>query len=281
MSNQSEQCAPNQLWYPGLHLDDEYPVPTDAELEAAWSAYRPDEKAHALQGVYGVYSEPTTKIKAIASIDLCEVVRDTVGGFDEATGTHVYGKRNLYTRGTWFDGGEKGMDYERSVVVSVIQVLMSEGHIQSDPHAGAMAAFLRNWRKQGIYTVANTSTLPGCEIGTINNTLARDLAGSFDALVLPRNHDGLGPITKAGALAILAEEASIDISDMPLIHIDDADHHIAGFQNHFESSPRMQLFVPRHRDNGSTPVDMHCKTPLEAFIRADQHFASEGVVHAR
>jgi hypothetical protein len=280
MSNIAEQCGPNQLWVPGMHLDEEYPVPTSEELAAAWSNYNTDTPARALTGVYGVYTPPTQAVTAIASVDLCEVLRQSAVAMDIASGVSI-GSRSSYHENTWYDPKFVGEEYKMALVTSTLQVVMSEGLVEPVEHGTAIAAFLRNWRRQGIYCVANTSTLPGCERGTIKNTLERDYKGCFDALVLPRNYDGRGSVTKASALALLASEAAINTTDMPMVHIDDTPHHVNSFIEHHGPDARLQMFIPRHNDNHHAPIEMQCDTPLEAFIRADQYFANEGVTHAR
>lgn len=273
------QCAPDELWYPGLHLDAEYPVPTDAELTALWETYEPAAPAHTTREVYGVYSEPKNDVRAVASVDLCEVVRDSGMGLDEVVGM-LPQRRSAYSRGSWFEitDTQTSVDYERSVVVSGIRAIMHSGLVRPVEHIEAIGSFLRNWRAQGVYVVANTSTLPGCETGTIQHTFARDLPGCFDALVLPRNHDGKGSITKARALGMLASEAGIELAAVPFVHIDDAPHHIQGFQDLHSTHATMRLFAPEHEDNHTIADDIRCDTPLEAFIGADRHFRERGIV---
>lgn len=266
----------NPLWYPGLNLDIDYPIASDEELVEAWEAYS-DKPAVAVQGAYGVYNLIDSPVQAVASVDLCEVVRDTVVGLDKLIGGQQI-RRSNYSEGAWYEALSRGKDYEASVVVSVVQVMMNEGLVEPVEEIDMIARHLKNWRANGIYCIANTSTLPGCELGTIKHTLERDLPGCFDALVLPRNHDGQGKITKAGALSLLASEAKIDLLNVPRVHIDDNSHHVLGFQQH---DAGVEVFVPRHGSNGDTPPSAHCTTPLEAFSRATQYFVNQGVINAR
>jgi hypothetical protein len=271
----SKQCLPGELWYPGLHLDDEYTVPDDTELRYLWKNYTDKKVVHTTNQVYGVYSEPE-RVTAVASIDLCEVVRDTAVGLDQVTGSTL-GRRSRYSEKTWFDKKLVGNDYEKSVVISAVRAIMDSGLIEPVKDISAIRAILQKWRAVGVYCVANTSTLPGCERGTITHTLQRDLLGCFDGLVLPRNHDGSGAVSKAAALSIVAEEAHIPLATLPLIHIDDAAHHILGFENCYQSQPRAKLFAPLHSDNQTIAAEYGCLSPLAAFQQADVHFQEHGV----
>jgi hypothetical protein len=270
------QCQPDQLWYPGLHLDDEYPILTSQELEALWVEYDPDASPQALHEVYGVFTTPHKNVKAIASIDLCEVVRDTAVGLDSVTGLTL-GRRSAYYPKTWFDRSVTGSDYEASVIISAVRALMHAGLVQPVEHIGAIRSILCNWRAQGVYCIANTSTLPGCESGTIIHTLGRDLRGGFDALVLPRNYDGTGTITKARALEMVSEQAGLALDSVPFVHIDDAPHHVEGFLNHYTTNERLRLFSPKNATNDAINADLLCESPLDSFLKANAYFRQLGI----
>lgn len=273
----ANQCKPGELWYPGLHLDAEYQVPSNEELTVLWQDYAGTENVRATKDVYGVYEVPSGEISAVASVDLCEVVRDTVVSLDKATG--LSGKRRgVYSKDTWFDPTKVGGEYEYSVVVSVIRAVMDSGLVEPVEDITDIKSILLQWRSHGVFVVANTSTLPGCEKGTIIHTLGRDLAGCFDGLVLPRNYDGNGSVTKAEALRVVTDEAGIDLDNMPFVHIDDMAHHIAGFQANYKEHPRIKLFTPLHADNHFVSAELHCNSPLEAFRKADAYFSSQGVI---
>jgi hypothetical protein len=255
-------------------LDEEYPVPSNEELCELWTTYQPGKQALPLERVYGVHNPPASPPRGIASIDLCEVIRDTAVALDMATGVSL-GRRHIYSTDTWFDKSERGKDYETSVVVSIIRAAMDEGLVRPVDDIQAIRRIIEDWHQQGIYCVANTSTLPGCERGTIAHTLARDLSGCFDALVLPRNHDGTGTVTKATALDLLAEQAGLDVDSLPMVHIDDAPHHIADFQTYYSNSSRLKLFSPVNATNSHILSDMHCTSPLQAFERANEYLMAE------
>ena len=259
LRNNREQAPPEGLWLPGMHLDEEYHTPDDAELETLWEAYNPDGTAEACTDVYGVFTR-RDGIRAVASVDLCEVVRDTVLGLDEATG--VYPKRrSTYGTGTWYREDVSDPNYQESVIVSAIRALMGKGLVRPVEHIDAIATMLRNWRAQGVYVVANTSTLPGCERGTIQHTLAEYLPGCFDALVLPRNHTGTGSMTKARALEAITTQAGIPLLDMPFVHIDDALRHVNSFRAQYGRHADIGLFVPLHADNKTTEPGVNQPSP--------------------
>lgn len=272
MSETSDQAT--SLWMPGQHLDDEYPTPTDEELCDLWQNYTGTE-SYPLTNIYGVFSKPD-EVRAVASIDLCEIVRETSISMHLSLGQE--GPDRGYSIGRWFSAEIAGEEIESSVVTNVIRVLLANNHIQPVAGIGRIRSILLNWRTQGVYTVANTSTLPGCERSTIGHTLGSNLPRCFDALLLPRNHDGKGKLTKAGALLVLAAEAGLPLHDIPLVHIDDTWHHIASFQSTFTEHGQSRFLMPYvfvSHPNGELEQP---QTPLEAFEAADEHFREQGVI---
>jgi len=164
------------------------------------------------------------------------------------------------------------------VILNGIRVLMGSGQFHPVDNIEAIAATLRNWRRQGIYCVANTSTLPGCEVPTIKNTLGNSLPGCFDALVLPRNHHAVGKITKAYALDSVASEAGVPLYSVPLVHIDDAQPHIESFRTYYAGREDMRLLSPVHYLQPVTDPELQSETPVAAFFRATEFFRQTGVI---
>lgn len=264
-----------KLWIPGEFFSEEvYPVPTTEQLTEQWQAYTGKE-AQPLQGVYGVYTVPPDGVCAVASIDLCEVVRDTAISMSGVVGETI--RRGQYSTDTWCDPAVYGRDYEYSVVLGVLQAVMNETGVPVVDEIQDLGQYMKLWRQNNIYIVANTSTLPGCEKVTIE-LLENELKGCFDALVLPRNHHGDGPITKAKALGILADEANLDLYTLPLFHIDDATHHVVGFTDHFADHPTNAYFIPAHNYNSAPTPEMDCENPLEAFKKAHEFLRKQGVL---
>lgn len=276
MSNSGEQCAPGQLWVPGMHLDEEYPVPSSQELVELWQTYS-QTNALPTRGVYGAYVPPKQEVRAIASVDLCEVVRDTLGSVHIANGiqrTTPY-TRYTYSDETWFDRSLSSEELERSVVATTLQTAMSEGFVQPVEFIGGIGALLRSWRAQGIYCVANTATLPGCERGTIQYTLGRDLPGALDGILFPRNWNNSSAMTKAAALITLAAEAELDLEELPVAHIDDAVHHANSFLTAFPDKSNLKIVVPAYGWNRELDETLRAASPFEAFVAADSFFREE------
>jgi hypothetical protein len=129
-----------------------------------------------------------------------------------------------------------------------------------------------------VYVIANTSTLPGCELGTIQDfSTTYNLSDCFDGLLLPRNHDGRGTVTKATALKSASHDLGLDFAAIPFLHIDDSLHHIDGFVGEHAKHPAMALFIPEHADNTAQRTDMHCETTSEALQKATQFLRQSGV----
>lgn len=275
----SPEMLKPELWYPGgPNLDADYPNATDEQFIELWSKYSHGlAEARALHSVYGVYNLPDKPIKAIASIDACEVLRDTSIAFKKVVGlrprrTYDYAEDSWITR-------DQPPEYERQVVTDSLRVLMSLGLVPPVEHSTAIGSILRSWRRQGVYTTVNTSTLPGCEIGTITYTLGRDYPDCFDAIIFPRNHDGKGLVTKATALNDLALETGLPSQDVPVVHVDDAVHHMQDFIGRQLLFPDLSLFIPEHETNrDKLDSELYYASPLDAFLGVDEHFKDRGVI---
>ncbi|HTE58194.1 MAG TPA: hypothetical protein VK694_05620 [Verrucomicrobiae bacterium] len=262
-------------WFLSDKLEGKYPVASPDELADEWHAYT-ERETHALQGVLGAYAKPVGEVCAVASIDLCEVTRDTAVSLGDLVGEPL--ERGQYSEGTWYSVENMGLDFEYSVVLGGLQHLMNNDLVGAIPGIDEVSHTLRGWREQGVYMAANTSTLPGCELATIRHHLEKDLKGCFDALLLPRNYDGRGKMTKAQALDVLGQEAGIDIGALPLVHIDDATHHVQGFIDHFGDHPTSAFLMPAHNYNQAPVAEMRCEDPPEAFARAHEFLQKQGVL---
>jgi hypothetical protein len=265
-----------RFWVPGAHLDDEYPTPTSEELTAAWVAMTHRE-THPMEGVFGVWSVPEQPVTALASVDLCEVIRQTSVALDHVTGMPPR-IRSRYPVDSWFHRDVSDLNYEESVVITGVRVAMNHGLVPPMHDLDETRELLQLWRSKGVYITANTSTLPGCELATIRDFSERNgLSDCFDALLLPRNHDGSGTVTKAVALQQLAATLDIDLTKTPFVHIDDSLHHIAAFSRQFEQYDTMGLFIPSHTDNADPLTDSHCESPALSFARATSILRAQGV----
>ena len=270
------QCKTGEIWEVGKHLDEDYPTPSDDMMCELWQTHM-GVPAVSTKSIFGVYTPPERPIKAVASVDLCEMVRDTRKALYAATKVPLpTGAWSAdYSAGTWYDKS-LGNCRERSVVVSMLRVLMNAGYVSPVEGSAEIADTLGHWRESGVWVVANTSTLPGCEPGTIKHTLAESMNAQFDGLVLPRNHNGTGTLTKASALRQIIREAGI--TGVPVMHIDDAPYHHDGFR------AEQDLFDDKIYLLGATygaacdSLDYSFETPLDTFRGANALFKYLGVV---
>src|SRR6187402_2569227 len=65
------------LWLPGQSLDHEYPEITQPELISVWGATHKHDEVISAEDVLSALNVPEFEPRIIASVDLCEVVRET------------------------------------------------------------------------------------------------------------------------------------------------------------------------------------------------------------
>lgn len=271
------QTIPGNFWVPGWHLDREYPIPSGDDLVELWKTHMETTEAIQAHDVFGVFTPPIRDIEAVASIDLCEVVRHTRKALYEITGVKD-GHNSNYSIGTWYDPSKVGVAYERSIVVSVIRAAINTGQVSSVEGMDSISEILKEWRNSGVLVIANTSTLPGCEPGTIEHTLANSARKQFDGIVFPRNHDGNGSTSKANAIRTLMQEAKVR-PDVPVIHIDDADYHHKAFRDEKEFFCGLMFLLAPTYDGVQVPnADATFESPLKAFTGATNLLKHMGVV---
>lgn len=264
----------HKIWVPGrgMELHEEYPVPETAEIIAHWRSYTPGEVVEAPK-VYGCLRLPDTPPRAYASIDVCEVLRETHRGLRtvaEVREEKYVGNIHRYGEGTPITSSED--------ITSVLQVLMTNALIEPVEGINEIGTILRKWRAQGVYVVANTSTLPGCEKGTID-FFKEYLSDAIDGILLPRNYDGSLPLTKGHAAAQVVTLLSPDRTNIAAVHIDDSPHHNIAFREQVQglmeegSVATFQPTYPSHLavDTGSTLTS----TPAEAFQAADRFLGTQ------
>lgn len=265
---------PDQLWYPGqaFELAAEYPTPSDEELLGQWQAYTADQRSvTTAPGVYGAIAMPDIGPTLYASIDLCEVVRETHHGLrllEEPVLTN-FGSIHDYCSGLTIANEHD--------ITSAAQVLINGEAIPPVEEIDDIAEILRGWRQEGVYVFANTSTLPGCEPGTIT-FMQRYLPECFDGLLLPRNHDSSLPLTKGVAARMLINHLSPETADIRAVHIDDKAPHNTAFHNEIavRGIARAMTFQPDYATH-CAPSPANCvitETPLEAFQAAEQYLLS-------
>ena len=97
--------------------------------------------------------------------------------------------------------------------------------------------------------------------------------------MLPRNHDGNGPVTKARAhnetLQAISEQAGYELEKVPIVAIDDALHHAKTY-----SENGVKTFVPGYDWNTSatnhqsvTRIERDLPGTIDTFIAVDRYLA--------
>ena len=227
----SERQA-SSLWLPTNEREVHFDVPRLGVLEEEWQHRNPNRTLIELDGaIYGVAERPDTIPKAIVSLDLREVVRETGlallemrgGTLDDMVADGTTGEMDY---GSTLNGWHNDIAQPNRQLY--IQEFMHHDMVRPVKYRGAIRALMQKWRDENVYVIANTSTLPGCELSTIR-FLNEHYPDCFRGILLPRNHDGKGKVTKAMALqaTTAAIQYNLQASDtnIPTFAIDDAMHH--------------------------------------------------------
>jgi hypothetical protein len=225
-------------------------APGPDELITSWVEHhgsKPEEYV-ALAGLLGVLRRPKSEVKAVLSIDLCEVVRETGSaclrflGHQDENGNPWSESTNEYARGGHSD----------DEINYAVRKLMNEGSVPLSPDALATGRFLRLARRQlGVYVVANTSAIEGAELATIGASGLghKTLRGGFDGILFPRGHDGRGRLTKAEALIEGLSAIGLDSRTVKVAHVDDTVHHHQAFEARRDAFASLTLTAPTHEGN--------------------------------
>lgn len=264
------------LWLPNTNasLDHEYPALTATQLHESWQRYSGQlhQDLQNTPDVLGTMRKPSRMPANILSIDLCEVVRTTHASLrtiEEPAGTpiediHAYGKgiRCMQNYGD---------------IQAVAQVMISAGLIAPVENIAEIARITRTARKNNTYVIANTSTLPGCEQGTVD-FLAQYMRGCFDGIVFPRNFDGKGEMNKGKAGEIVLRECArltdttfSETTPLNAVHIDDLPHHHGAFHRVMGAieGVRVTTVQPLYPSSNSPHAQsILTQTPLQAFEAA-------------
>jgi len=275
----------SQLWLPGQEMrlfgSNEYPVPLPHELEAAWAAYV-GEAAIATPGVYGAtrLPNPNNPPNAVLSVDLCEVVRETGAGVRTIEEPDLRPGSSQDSNSPCAHHYGEGLSVHNQIdAASVVTVLMNGDYIEPVKDIGYIHAILASCRKLGIFVVANTSTLPGCELATIR-FMKRNLPNAFDGLLLPRNHDNSSPLTKGVAVRMLIDrllfkpstpENRFPTSPLTVVHVDDVSEHNRNFHRAFEKRDDVGITTIQPLRPSCFPLDegsIHTPNSLDAFRTA-------------
>lgn len=264
------------IWVPGQLLP--YEAYEESHLLEDWtSLYAPDRTGRVVPlspQILGVLTVPETTPTRLASIDLCEVLRDT-----HLASAFAVGKdRSHISDGIWNYGDTLGLD--RTITPELVKAVMNADLVKPVAQIAEIREILLDWKQQDVYVIANTSTLPNCERATIQNLLARELSGCFDGIVLPRNYEGTSSITKGSALRAvqntLAQHGGPQKFEKAL-HIDDAPHHLEHVGAVIGSiATSGALIMPRYEagelatrlDHAVNSDVLVATSPLDAFTQA-------------
>lgn len=261
------ECAAGEIWLPGMTLDTLYPSPSAEDLIPLWEDYS-EEPAIAVNGVLGVITPPKRKITDIVSIDLCEVIRESMQALHEVTGVSLSDPNTFYQDGTWYDRKIIGKERQEAINASVLQIVINNGLVKPVPYISAIRAAVKSWRGDGAFVVANTSTLPGCEPGTINRTLKDTMLACFDGIVFPYGYDNNSKISKSQALAFACRDAGVDYDNLPILHIDDSDGHHGAFRTSLSDRSDVTLLAPIVKGRQAPEAHVQFDAPYKAFLYA-------------
>lgn len=281
MSSQTEPLVNDihaAFWTPDRHVEEErWQPPSQAELATYWRCATGNQELLELPDtIYGACNVPPAQPTAFAVLDLCEVVRETGIAISRLGGG---GLKEIFNHEKGAaDYGASFLNFQRDDMIQItVQLMMDHDLVDAVKFHEALTAFMQRWKKADAYIVADTSTLPGCENNTID-FLERYYPSCFDGILLPRNHDGNGQVTKAMAFAATQEAiANIfgdEIYDVPVVYIEDTPHHTTTFKNAF---PDSKIFMPEYDWNTNhdqhtdvTIVPRHLGT-VDSFIAADNY----------
>lgn len=275
------------LWLPTSELEPHFNVPTKEELERAWSEMHGGDTFLDLpDNIYGACTTPTETPRGFAVLDLCEVVRETGLGLIRLRGGTlddmvVDEDGTSLDYGATLNGWHEDPQPKRQ---QMIQQLMHHDLIPPVRMSEGIKALIDSWKAKGVYVVADTSTLPGCELSTVA-FLASQYEGCFDGILLPRNHDGLGSVTKADAFmetqkAMAGVLGSDEVFDRPIVFIDDAAHHAIAFADTFAHA---DVIMPEYEWNrvceANSRIDRVTQSigTIDAFIMADKYLKEKGL----
>ncbi|HJP96129.1 MAG TPA: hypothetical protein VJ843_02025 [Candidatus Saccharimonadales bacterium] len=276
--------AVNELWTPGANysIDGEYPTPTQDELRDLWHDYvGPEATVVSTPGVYGAMHIPEAPPLHYVSVDACEVIRNTnIGVILAQRSPEDLARKRIKSIHRYGEGCSYEDNY--ADIQSLTQVLINADLIEPVAGIEEISDMMQRWRKMGAYVIFNTSTLPGCEPGTIR-FLQRYLPGAGDALLLPRNHDSHKSLPSKGdvaaRLALAVEQAVFGDKepdtelrrDVTAIHIDDKSCHNKAFRVAMTAIGAtvhtVQPIYPSHLEVDETSVQ--ASTPLDAFTFTD------------
>lgn len=260
----------DNLWLPGMSLDHEHSIPSMEELLEHWQDSHGHSGVVESPGVFGVLREPDILPIGFASIDLCEVIRESHISVARVVGKTLEDILDIHNYA-------ETAGLQRGQETQVLQVLFSNDMITPIENALEIKDIIKSWRKVGVFCVANTSTLPGCELSTVD-FLSNYFGDCFDGILFPRNHDGKGKTTKGLALRSVMEEFMDSEKDTFAVHIDDAPHHCSDVSSEVGGligAANLLTVMPVYPGEADIPPNTQSATnPLEAFRAAEAFISS-------
>lgn len=232
-----------------MSTPEDYTTPaTPQEILSAWSKFHnvPEDELAIPDGVPGVVHRATEPVVSVMSVDLCEVIRNTcVASFKvrnvpwpykESEATSEYGR-----------GGATQLEIDAAV-----RKAANEGTgIPTFPDMYDIRNRLNMARQLGVFALANTSMIEGCELGTIDKRgLGRYAQGAFRGIVFQGSYDGTGnKPKKPEALLMALEAAGINPLLADVAHIDDSPRHLKAFYDMRHEFGSLMLTGINHRGN--------------------------------
>lgn len=105
-----------------------------------------------------------------------------------------------------------------------------------------IAQELREMRAAGVYIVATTAIISGCE-SAVAQSLAQHYKGGFDGVIFSRGHLEVTS-TKPRSLISALGAVGITLGGMPVGHIDDSSRHVHGFLNAADQFGSVHVAMP-------------------------------------
>ncbi len=247
----------------GLSNPEVLQAPSEDELVEYWNSIFKTDDASPIDGVLGVVnSEVVANTNdIIVSVDLDEVVRESFKGMAALSGNTIAELEHMHNYGSDFFGIEGSI---QEFTTTLLRGMMGNDSIEATAELEEINIEIDRLKTMGSIIVANTSTLTGCEFSTIR-FLKTHFDNRFDGLVLPRNHDGNGHLTKGDAL-IEVDKISGERA-LFTAHIDDSPHHILDVR---EAAVKMRTdhtdATPLYSWNVHSAEINSVGTPLSAFI---------------
>lgn len=257
-------------------------MPSPEELVDIWREHHAANRVITLRhGRLGVCELPSRQPTAVLSLDLCEVLRETGLSLTRLDGD--IGDSAMHDYNMFYGDGVLGDDPQRAREL-LLPELMHYEQVPPVPYSGAITAFMARWREHGVYIIANTSTLPKCELSTIR-FLSQRYPDTVHGILLPRNHDGNGTTTKADILLqakhTINEVTGFNLNDIPTVAIEDAYHHAVDYTEHPSNThvymPAYSWNSPLEDHENVTRVEQQFGT-LDTFIAVDEYLQACGIV---